>query len=174
VSAALALLVPFITVIVTGMIPLVSYIKDRDSHTRFKVTSSGNNEIYLKAWNMGRKPSTLLEYRLRFDEMPAKESMLELNAIDKKDVVNVIAPGTPARIRLSLALPATIPERRRKAQYTPEERMAMLLRKSPMTMEIDVEESSDSNSSFHRRTDKFPTDRISDFIREQWWSKYGQ
>src|ERR1043166_6727476 len=84
------------------------------------------------------------------------------------------SPGTPARIRLSLALPATIPERRRKAQYTPEERMAMLLRKSPMTMEIDVEESSDSNSSFHRRTDKFPTDRISDFIREQWWSKYGQ
>ncbi|HXH37269.1 MAG TPA: zinc ribbon domain-containing protein [Thermoanaerobaculia bacterium] len=167
-ATVVALVAAFIGVI-SAVIPAVSYFLERNSHTRFKVTGSSKTEIYLKAWNTGRKPSTLLDYRLRFDRLPLpkKEVMLELNSNDKEEARNVIAPGAPVRLRLSRVTPDTIPMERRSNQCTPQERRRMFLRNSPMTLEIDVEESNDRDRRFQTRKDRFASDRIAEFFREQ-------
>jgi predicted nucleic acid-binding Zn ribbon protein len=181
--------------VVSAVLPAVSYFLERDSHTRFKVTSSDKDHVVLKAWNTGRKPSTLLSYRLIFNGLPDKEMTLDLSHSDKLEAKNVIAPGAPVRIALTNPLPAMIPESRRGKQYLASE--IDELRKKPlsdltMTLEIDVEESNDPVGSgylwvpvapggltggvswnllwprlFHTRSDAFPGDRIQEFIEQK-------
>jgi hypothetical protein len=180
--------------VISALIPAVSYFLDRDSHTTFKVTSSDKDHVVLKAWNTGRKPSTLIGYRLIFNSLPAKEMILDLSHSDKLEAKNVIAPGTPVKIALTNPLPTMIPQRRRGKQYTQPEFDD--LRKKPlsdlsMTLEIDVEESNDAGSGdlcplflplslmeygswyvvwprqVHTRSDVFQADRIQEFIEQK-------
>ena len=85
--------------ICNGVYLAASYLSDRDSYTRFKVTSANDDHVILKAWNTGRRPSTLVAYRVICDEWPAKEVTLDLSDKDKLEAMNVIAPGNPVKIR---------------------------------------------------------------------------
>jgi len=192
-ATVIALFAAFIGVI-SAVIPAFSYFLERDSHTRFKVTSSDKDHIVLKAWNTGRKPSTLVGYRLIFNKLPDKEKMLDLSHTDKLEARNVIAPGAPVKIALTNLSPEMILERRRGKQYAPSE--IIELRKKPlsdlsMTLEIDVEESNDAGTgSFwplpvpgslseigfwyflwprqvHTLSDTFQADRIQEFIQQK-------
>ena len=151
-----------------------SYLDGLSSHTRFKVTSSDEKRVYLKVWNTGRKPSTLVGYRLIFDKKPDKETMLDLSDKDQPDAANLIAPGG-AGVKIGLTIPldeAIFPSMRRR-QYTDKERRELLPSpwvEQPLTLEVDVEESSDPCCFgipirlHHTYTDKFPAGRISRFI----------
>jgi hypothetical protein len=159
--------------LISGGVSGCSYVADRNSNTRFKVTSSDERRLYLKVWNTGRKPSTLVGYRLIFDKRPDKEAMLDLSDKDQADATNVIAPGSIAKIGLAIPLDATIPTSTRGKQYTEKERRELLPSpwvEQPLTLEVDVEESSDPCCFgipirfHHKRTDRFPAGRISRFI----------
>ena len=174
--AAMALFVSSVFGLVSGGSSGVSYLIDQDSHTKFKVTSSDDKRLYLKVWNTGRKPSTLIGFRLIFDQMPNKEAMLELSDVDQPDATNVIAPGPPVKIGLSIPLESTIPASQRGKQYSDKERHDLLVAsprtERPLTLEVDVEESDDPCCfwnliplrTHHARSDKFPAARISKFI----------
>ena len=166
----------FFTLISTGWSGVV-YVLDRNSDTKFKVTSSDDLRIYLRVWNTGRRPSTLVGYRLIFDDSPRKELELDLSDKDQPEATNVIAPGgAVAKVSLARALLSTIPAASRRKQYTEPELQELLHDpKSPwvdrlLTLEVDVEESSDPwcpwnlFRSHHTRTDRFPAGRIQKFV----------
>jgi hypothetical protein len=159
--------------LISGGVSGFSYVADRNSDTKFKVTSSDERRVYLKVWNTGRKPSTLVGYRLIFDKTPNKEAMLDLSDKDQPDATNVIAPGNFVKIGLTLPLEETIPASRKRNQYTDKERRELLPSpwvEQPLKLEIDVEESNDPCCLgipirlYHTHTDKFPAGRISRFI----------
>jgi hypothetical protein len=176
--------------LLTGMVALYNYAADYHSQTHLKVTSADGQHIFLKAWNSGGQPSTLVGYRLIFDDgATGKEVMLDLMQQDKRNGPNVITTGNPVLIRLVAVLPANVPAPRTAAQYTVEERTAILGSKSslselPVTLEIDVQESNDPGHSIwdgrrlpasirwlitapiHTRRDRFTADRIAEFIQE--------
>jgi hypothetical protein len=178
--------------VIAAVVPAVSYFLDRDSHTRFKVTSSNENQVYLKVWNTGRKPSTLVGYRLIFDDLPGKEVMLGLDKVNKEAANNVISPGAPIKIGLTRPLPSTIPPSLALREYGDEEILKLLDGKPftdlKLTLQVDVEESDDPGwdplgfillrqlnwmgrfrwllapRQYHTRRDQFRADRIEEFI----------
>jgi len=175
--AAFALLLSSLYGLISGGCSGFSYLNDRNSYTKFKVTSSDDRRVYLRVWNTGRKPSTLVGFRLIFDDMPDKEAALELSDKDQPDATNVIASGTPVKIGLSIPLTESIPAAQRGKQYTDKERFGLLTSPwidRPLTLEVDVEESDDPCCfgipwrTHHTRSDRFPAVRISKFITGTW------
>lgn len=163
--------------VVSGVLSAWTYLAERDSHTRFKVTSSDEHRVYLRVWNTGRKPSTLVGFRLVFDDMPNKETMFELSDKDQPEATNVIASGSPVKIGLSIPMTEAIPASRLGKQYTDKERSTMLVSRwidRPLTLEVNVEESNDpccfgfSWRPHHTRSEKFPAARISRFMTVTW------
>jgi hypothetical protein len=161
--------------VISAVIPAGSYFLERNSHTRFKVTSADDLHIYLKAWNTGRQPSTLVGYRLRFqNQLPIKDVTLQLRADDVVGAMNVIAPGKPVKIGLTMTGPESleIVPTADEAQNT-KDKIAKVLGSQPVVLEIDVEESDDPRGGFcnyikprkcHTRSDTFPIDRIKAFV----------
>jgi len=154
----LASTVPIIAIIalVSGIYTAYTYLSDRNSHTVLKVTGADANMIYVKVWNTGRKPSTLLGYRLKFDEVAAtKEVTLQPPIQDvTAQANNVIVPNeAPVTIKLGLPRLSDLPDSQRTKQYSKEFRII------PMTLEIDVEES-DNEGATRQRKDHFKADRI--------------
>lgn len=173
-ATVIALFAAFIGVI-SAVIPAVSYFLERNSHTRFKVTSADDLHIYLKAWNTGRQPSTLVGYHLKFQkQLPIENVALQLSTDDVVGARNVIAPGQPVKIGLtmteseSLEIAPTVGE----AQNT-KDKISKILSSQPVVLEIDVEESDDPRGGvcsyikprkFHTRSDTFPVGRIKAFV----------
>jgi hypothetical protein len=175
--AAVALFVSSLYGLISGGCSGFSYLMDRNSDTKFKVTSSDEQRVYLRVWNTGRKPSTLVGFRLVFDDMPGKEATLELSDKDQPEATNVIASGSPVKIGLSIPMTESIPAAQRGKQYTDKERNSLLVSRwidRPLTLEVDVEESDDpccfgfAWRSHHTRSDRFPAVRISRFITGTW------
>jgi hypothetical protein len=145
-----------------------TYVSDYDSNTRFKVTSSDADHVYLKVWNTGHRPSTLVAYRLLFDESRENEVLLDLDTRTREAGNNVIDPGVPVKIGLTRAL-LTEPYSNHVEQYRAERVKHALAGKLfndvPMTLIVDVEESSDSSGESHQeRRDRFTANRIHEFI----------
>jgi hypothetical protein len=171
--ASLAALISASFGLVSGGVSGFSYVADRNSDTKFKVTSSDERRVYLKVWNTGRKPSTLIGYRLIFDKAPNKEAMLDLSDKDQPAATNVIEPGSFVKIGLAIPLEEMIPKSRKQSQYSEKERRELLPSpwpEQPLTLELDVEESDDPCCfgipirTYHTHKDKFPAGRISQFI----------
>lgn len=150
------------------------YLSERDSHTKFKVTSADDLHIYLRVWNTGMKPSALVGYHLRFNgNPPLKDITLQLSEEDATNARNVIIAGSPAKITLttgrdSLAiLPNAGIDQNTKAKLSP------LLGPQTVILDVDVEESDDPTAGFcpwiaprkfHTRRDVFAIDRIKPFV----------
>ena len=174
--AAFFLAIGGLFTLISGGWSAAVYVLDRYSDTRFKVTSSDNLRIYLRVWNTGRRPSTLVGYRLRFADAPGKALELDLSDKDQPEATNVISPGNPVKVSLARSLASTIPAASRGKQYTEQELQTLLHDPKlpwvdrPLTLEVDVEESSDPwcpwnfFRSHHTRTDRFPAGRIRQFI----------
>jgi hypothetical protein len=54
--------------VISTIVSAGSHILDRESETGFKVTGANDGSIHIRAWNSGRKPSTLLNYQLEIDK----------------------------------------------------------------------------------------------------------
>jgi hypothetical protein len=164
-----------IVTLAEGAVSAWNYVADRNSHTRFKVTSADENHIYLRVWNTGRQPSTLVGYHLHFDgKVPLKDSELDLAEDDRREANSVIAPGAPTKISLTTsnmeslrAPPILVPEQNTK------EALGKRLSSQLVVLKIDVEESDDPAEGpwhwgaprpFHTRCDTFRVDRIKPFI----------
>ena len=156
--------------VINGVYLAATYLSDRNSHTRLKVTGAEQNLIYLKVWNTGRKPSTLVTYRLKFDGLPkAKELTLQqFNETSTPEAQNLILPGKdPVTISLGLPIRADLPEPQRSKQYSDDELGP--LKKAPLgqisaVLEVDVEESDDEGTT-ELRQDHFRADRIEKLMR---------
>jgi hypothetical protein len=157
--------------VIATVFTAANYLLDRNSNTRFKVTSSDDVRIYLKVWNLGKKTSALSAYRLEFDkDLHLPTVPLRLSDDDKKKAMSVIEPGA------SVTLGLTIPKLEPLAPYTKEDVVKALADESgsekAVTLEIDVEESDDPREAhlgnprrlFHTRSDTFPVNRIAEFI----------
>jgi hypothetical protein len=160
--------------VLSGGFSGLAYLHDRNSDTKLKVTTSDDARIYVMVWNTGRKPSTLVSYRLIFDQMPRREFLFELSDKDQPVTANVIVPGNPIKIGLSLVAAESIPTSAQGRQYTDQNRRDLLhsnWTERPLTLEIDVEESDDpctfcfSPRLHHTRSDHFPANRIEKFLR---------
>ena len=91
--------------VIANLFTAASYYGDRQSHTTVKMTRADENYIYLKAWNTGRKPSVLTEFRLCFPPGVGLDSTALEPAAGDPDVQadSVIMPGEPVEIPLKLA-----------------------------------------------------------------------
>jgi len=152
-----------------------TYLSERDSHTKFKVTSADDRHVYLRVWNTGRKPSALVGYRLKFNgNPPLKDATLQLSDDDAAKAKNIVVSGRPAKIELTTSgtesleiLPNAGNEQNTKAK------ISTLLGSQTVLLEIDVEESDDPTAGFwhwieprkfHTRSEAFPIDRIKSFV----------
>jgi len=154
--------------IVSGVMPALNYYFERNSETRFKVTSSNANRLYLKVWNTGRRPSTLVAYRLLFDDLPNRAIVLDLDTTTREAAMNVIAPGEPVKIGLTRPL-TTGSYSNQVDQFLADRIKSVIAGRLPediqMTLVLDVEESDDSSGeSYHTRRDRFSASRIREFI----------
>ena len=149
-----------------------TYVHD-ESNTRFKLTGAGPEQIYVKAWNSGRKPSALVAFRLVFDRLPGQETTLDLSPEDKLKAANVIAPGAFVDLILRRPVENSLPVSLRAQQYRARQVQDLLhdpatRDQEPLTLKIDVEESSDPPGTHRTYPDHFTAQRISDFITRNW------
>jgi hypothetical protein len=165
VATVLSVIVGFIG-ISKGLYLAADYLGDRHSHTMLKVTGASDSQVYLKIWNTGRKPSALLSYRLKFDQLSkGKEITLQQPIEDVlSDSTSVIAPGKePITIKLGRPRLVDLSDNQHQAQYSEEELRTLRGKEFgsvPVTLEIDVEESDDDEGTSHRRQDHFNAARI--------------
>lgn len=174
-NLAAAFPVMAILALLSGVYTAATYLSDRNSNTRFKVTSANEHHIYLRVWNTGRKPSTLVAYHLHFDgKVPIKDTALQLSDEDILEARSVIAPGEPVKVSLTMSGTESLetPPILVQARNTKEE-IGKRLGPQLAVLDIDVEESDDPGDGFwhwgkarrfHRRSDTFPVDRIKEFI----------
>jgi hypothetical protein len=162
--------------VVSGVLSAWTYLAERDSHTRFKVTSADELHIYLKVWNTGRQPSMLVAYHLRFEgNLPIKDVMLQLSKDDVVAARNVIPAGQPVKIGLTMTGPSSleIASTADKSQNT-KDKLSKILGSQTVVLDVDVEESDDPRPggfcncikprTFHTQSDTFPVDRIKTFV----------
>ena len=170
-ATVLSLLLAFFGVL-SAVFAAASNFIDRESSTRVKVTSADDVYLYLKVWNTGRKPSTLIGYRLSFDGLPIQSAELHLSKEDVKDAKNVITPGPPVKLTLSVDQLIGAQKADKRLRYSVQE-IQKQLAKQRLTLEIYVEESNDPSSGFpcfcrrrlyHTRVDTFTADRVAKFI----------
>jgi len=163
----------------------------RDSYTHFLFAGEDENHVVFSVINTGNHPSTLLHYRLIFDDLPGKELTLGLSQNMRKTASSVIQPRAPATISLTTLLPDEVPPSLRAKQYTDDDIAALFARKPlsqvNVSFEIDVRESDDPGGTlwlfavlqpidpggrlydfaprqFHVRREHSSADRISRFI----------
>jgi len=163
---ATVLVVPgAIVALASGVMPAYFYVSDYNSHTHFKVAGADENNVFLKVWNTGHKPSALLHYHLIFDAIKdrTKEITLEVGHEDKG--ADVVTSGNPVQIAL------TTPAGRPATEYTPDEVKELIgkqqLADIGMTLKVDVEESN-SKPGGETRSDQFPADRIREFVKARY------
>jgi hypothetical protein len=159
------LLTALIGIAVTAILPLMTYYRERNSHTVIKVSRCNENQIFVKVWNTGRRPSALIAYRLKFDRMPHaenKETTLEL----ANDAESIIEPKEKA-----VTIPLSVPRIRDllKEQYTIEEVNDYLGDRKkwaeiPVTVEIDVRESNDDPGQTQPVRDPIVAQQIATFL----------
>jgi hypothetical protein len=173
-ATAIALIAAFIGV-VSAVLPAISYFRERDSHTRFKVTAAIPTRLYLKVWNTGRKPSVVIAHRLKFGDLSIETVPLDLSDEDKEAGTNVITSREPIRIglwkpKLEIYKPG------HKQKYQRAEIDKQFSTDKPVTLELDIQESNDPWTGFgrctpprpfHRRMETVPARLIHDFILGQ-------
>jgi len=167
-TAVPTLLLAVLGAVWTAVIPLLAYYNERNSHTSIKVTGSDENQIYVKVWNTGRKPSALIRYRLKFDRMTGsaeKEATLEPND-EQQRTQSVIEPKEKP-VTLALSVPRL--KDLLKTQYTPEEVAAHLANRGswstiPVTLEIEVRESDDDPGTSQPIRDPIVAEQIARFL----------
>ena len=141
------------------------------SDTHFRVgrseTASVGAEapIYVKVWNTGREPSTLVGYHLLFDNVCGKETTLALTPSDSTEAKNVIASGAPVVIKLTTPPRDQLPKSLRDIQYQKSDVEPLDWQHThPMTLIIDVQESYNHPGRHHPLKDQFLSERIASFI----------
>lgn len=161
------LLSALVAITITAIVPLMTYYRERNSHTVIRVVRSDDNQIFLKVWNTGRKPSALIGYRLKFEKMPkAGKREATLEPTDEK-TESVIEPKAKAT---TIALSVPLSTELLKDQYTPEEVKAYLAdRKAwieiPVTVEVDVRESDDDAGQTRPVRDPIVAQQIAKFLQ---------
>ena len=139
-----AMVVTFISGIfslISGGFTGLSYLVDRNSDTKFKVTSIDAKVLHLKVWNTGRKPSRIVGYRLRFSD----ESRLDDAKLVQVDGDAVINPGNPVNVGVTVnEFVRHLRPGSKDEQYTKDEIREWLSdQKHPLILQVeaDVEES---------------------------------
>jgi hypothetical protein len=146
--------------VLSSLFTALVYLLDRDSNTMFKVTGADNLHIYVKAWNTGRQPSTLVQYTLLVEgKLPMRNIPLDLSKADRREGKNVIASKEPVKIALSVKDLNWLPKPDHPEGFTATEFDDFKDRL--VTLRIDIEESNDSDAHW---SDTFPADRIRDFL----------
>jgi len=163
-----------VAAVVTGVWAGYLYIRDYDSDTHFKFATTRNLTLYLNVWNSGNKPSSLLHYRLIFEDFDLADVELVLIPEDQEAAVSVIASGKPVKLGIRIPHEPFLFERASGLPYTKDRARELFKNGSSarVRLDIDVEESSDSPGSFHlfpsrpfhTRSDWFTADRVSEFI----------
>jgi len=156
----------------SAVVSVVLYFSGSCSNTHFKVGRSDvakpgqEAPIYVKVWNTGRNPSTLVGYHLVFDNSPGKETTLALPPSDSTEAKDVIASGPPVVLQLmtppDYELPLSLHDRQNKD--TEVSTLTDWQHTQPMTLIIDVQESYDCSGKFQRRREQFQSGRIATFI----------
>lgn len=159
-----ALLALLLTLVTSAIVPLYSWWMERNSHTFVKVTGANPQYIVAKAWNTGRRPSTLVAYRLTCDAVSGRAFFLDLSRDDKLDAKNVIESRAPQRIRLSI--PVADPQQPPQPQMTDSDRLIMASA-AVLTLEVDIKESDDLEGTagkIHHYRDRFDRKLIEPFL----------
>jgi hypothetical protein len=155
-----------------------SYFADRQSHTQIKMTRADENYIYLKAWNTGKKPSALTEFKLCFPPAVGVDSTELEPAIgdpdQKEHVSSVVPPAGSIEVALRVA-GDFCPSRKRGSteRYTKEEIVNGLKTRRSMPMmvrlAVRIEESGStwewtSHPRLETKEDTFAEERLRTFI----------
>jgi hypothetical protein len=180
---------PFITTVLSlilamiavssAVVPAAFYLADRNSDTQLRVTGASEDQIFVKVWNAGKKPSNLASYHLRFNgRMPINETTLHPSDKDQESAKSVIAPGGAVEIKLEAPVEGleTLPP------YENAD-IGKLIANQPVTLRINVEESNDPRPGLccwiarrdsHPREHTFPAQLISRFISRKAGAKHAQ
>jgi predicted nucleic acid-binding Zn ribbon protein len=183
-QTVLALLIALLSVLSTLLPVAINFLR-RDSSTSYKLTASDEKNLYIKVWNQGRKPSILLNYRLRFVPLfPTKAAVpllttrpIQLHLDSATDTANVIEADASSKVSLTPDADLVVPKPGRNGVYKKDQIQRLLTRSvlagQLLRLEIDVEESDDPSNgfwpfsgprSFHTRSEIIPAARIYPFI----------
>jgi hypothetical protein len=160
----LALIVALVAVISPAVTALL-YLFDRPSNTTIKVSGADDKGIYVKVWNTGKQPSTLLGYHLRFGgQFPIPDMELGLSNSDSQMGKNVVSSATPVTLTLVPTDQTWLPKPDHAEGYTSREFEPF--KNKEITLVIDVEESRTFPKwwRFPERSDHFPIKRIRAFL----------
>lgn len=152
----------------SGVFSAGTYVSDRNSDTKVMVTSADSKVLHLKVWNTGRKPSRLVDYRLKFPS----ELMVENTALDQAEGDAVIEPGRPVSVSLTVKELSRSLKPGGKEHFTKDDIKSFLDKSGRLVtsqLEVDVEESGhlwqlSSQPFVIQRSDTLPTDRMKEFI----------
>jgi hypothetical protein len=157
-------------VVMGNLFAVSSWVVNRQSHTSCRVARSNSDSIFLQAWNSGRKPSALNAFRLTFPaEIHVNPTVLRPSA----DADTVVGPNGLTVSRLTVVKLCAGAKPGGIEYYTQQEIKEILEAKRPVPLmaklEIDIEESCClfdlvARPRLWTETDRFPTDRIKDFI----------
>ena len=143
-----------------------------ESETSVIMATANDDNIVINVSNTGGKPSTLLDYRLDFGELPIETRTLR--PLDSDQPMVVIPGHKNVIMRLTaLGLRARLRDDGRPGRFSKEE-IDERINGQNVTLEINVRESNDPRSAHfwnlikprisHKAVDSFPAERIRDFI----------
>ena len=135
-NLAAVLPVAAIVALVSGIYSAGTYLNDRNSNTRFMVTSADATDLHLMVWNTGKKPSRLTRFQLRFFGQPGIEDATLY--LDDGDAV--IEPGNPVKVGLSIKqLSRSLKPRSTDEHFTKKEIESWLKNHGQAMIEVEVE-----------------------------------
>jgi len=154
-----------------AIVSVVFYFSDRESHTHFLLASPDSTSVVIKVWNTGKKPSQLVGYHLHFDKLPKeREALLVLSPNDVQAANNIIESAKPVVLKLKIAVWNRLPKDLADKQYGSTEirNLHEWWSTQPMTLYVDVRESSDDSDHHQVLKDQFRSDRVRDFVATVW------
>jgi hypothetical protein len=143
-----------------------------ESNTSVTMTNADYENLFVKVSNAGGKPSTLLDYRLNFGELPIETRTL--HPVDSDQLMAVIPAHKDVIMRLTASgLRTRIRNVGQPGRYSKDE-IDKVINEQEVTLEIDVRESNDPRSAHlwnlikprksHKAVDSFKATSIRDFI----------
>lgn len=152
--------------VISSLVAACTYVRSFHSDTKVMVTSAELKKLNLKVWNVGSKPSRLIAGRLLF---PGNiEARLVLTDNDRSVKRNLIFPNQ--QVDVSLTTPTPMLELYKAGTDVLLPHAKAPNQKAKITLEVDVEESSDPFlcRRSHTRQAELSAEDITQFINGTW------